>query len=262
MLFRRRYGGDLIHFRRDEAGIIEVVDTGNIRSLHFGNANRQSALSLIQPDHIELSYVRAMLLNLVFCPTPQRILVLGLGGGSLVKFLLQHYPDARLVAVEYRSGIPPVAREFFGLPDDERLQLIQADACDHVCQAIACNTDPFDHIYIDAFDQEGLSPSINQAAFFAACSQLLHPSGSLAINLWGHHRLCLDYSLRLLASHFPNRVLRLSVPHKSNVIGFATGTGIIRNHAGENRLASEMEQGLPLELSAFLATLDPYSPSF
>ena len=258
MLFRRRYGGDLVHFRRDEAGVIEVVDKGDIRSLHFGNPNRQSALSLSQPDRLELSYIRAMLLNLVLAPPPENILILGLGGGSLAKFLLQQYPAARLIAVEYRSGMPPVAREFFGLPNDPRLTLIQADACDYICQAIVSDPPVFDHIYIDAFDQDGLSPSINQSAFFAACSQLLHPEGSLAINLWGHHRQCLDYSLRLLNTHFPNRILRLSVPDKSNVIGFALGRSVMRDHAEEIRRATELEQGLLLELPTFLAALGSY----
>lgn len=258
MFVRKRYGGELVHFRRDEVGVIEVVDTGDMRSLHFGNRNRQSAVSRLAPDRIELSYVRAMLLSLVFAPNPQRILILGLGGGSLAKFLLQHYPDSRLVVVEYRSGIPPVAHSFFGLPEDTRLALKIADCRDYVCQAVNSSVPPFDHIYIDAFDADGLSPSINQTDFFAACRQLLHPAGCLAINLWGNHRLCLNYSLRLLGTQFPQATLQLPVPDKSNVIGFGLGEDITRETEAEMQRAVELKNCLNLELPLFHSTLMPY----
>ena len=255
MFFRRRYGGELIHVQRDGAGVIEVVDKDGVRSLHFGNANRQSACSISQPDRVELSYIRAMLLSLLFTPHPERILILGLGGGSLAKFLWLHYPASTVTVLECRSAMLPVARRFFGLPDDDRLEVITADGAEHICEAAARSTPPFDHIYIDAFDQDGLSPNINRPEFFQACAQLLHPSGCLAMNLWGTHKLCLAYSLRLLAAHFPHQSSHLEVPHKSNVIGFGLGPAVIRETGTECQRAFELEQRLHLELPVFHAAL-------
>ena len=56
-------------------------------------------MSLANPDHIELPYLRAMLVGLVMIPAPARILILGLGGGSLPRFLLQQYPEAVIEVV-------------------------------------------------------------------------------------------------------------------------------------------------------------------
>ncbi|MBM3203107.1 methyltransferase domain-containing protein [Candidatus Woesearchaeota archaeon] len=252
MFLTKRYGGDLIHRQRDELGIIEVVDTAGIRSLHFGNKNRQSAFCLAEPEKVELSYIRAMLLNLVFMPQPERILILGLGGGSLVRFFLRHYPATEVVVVEYRRAVVDVARRFFGVPKSARLTFHVADCRDYIQQAVAEGTMPFDQLYIDAFDMEGLSPSINRPDFFEHCNRLLHPAGSLAINLWGHHRLSLNYSLHLLGSRFPDKSLYFRVPHKENVVGFGLGTALNRNAGRESETARGLQQRLALELPEVL----------
>lgn len=123
-----KYSGTLIHCQRDAEGPIEVIEAHGVRSLHFGTEPRQSAMALATPDRLELSYLRAMLVGLVFVPDPRRILVLGLGGGSLVRFLLQHYPQAHIDAVESRAALVEVARTYFGLPEQPALRVRIADA--------------------------------------------------------------------------------------------------------------------------------------
>jgi len=48
------------------------------------------------PDHLELPYARAALAGLALCEEPRRMLVVGLGGGSLPMFLRAHYPAATI----------------------------------------------------------------------------------------------------------------------------------------------------------------------
>lgn len=257
MLPLKRYGGDLVHCRRDDQGVIEVVDTAGVRSLHFGNRNRQSALCLANPKKVELSYIRAMLLNLVFRPDPGRVLILGLGGGSLANFFLRHFPDVHLVVVEYRPAVIEVARRFFTIPESPQLELHVGDCRAFIRQAVASGTPRYDHIYIDAFDMEGLSPSVNQTDFFESCERLLLPGGSLAINLWGHHRLCLNYSLKLLSTRFAAHSLYLSVPHKENVIGFGLSVPGERNPEEEQQRAIQLQEHTGLELPSFLDACTP-----
>ena len=69
---KRRHGGVLVHCQRDAEGLVEVVETHGVRSLHFGSSPRQSAMALDEPDRLELSYVRAMLAGLVYAPEPRR----------------------------------------------------------------------------------------------------------------------------------------------------------------------------------------------
>ena len=99
----RKYHGTVIHRSQDSRGVIEVVDDGCTRSLHFGNAVRQSAMDLNRPEYLVLTYTRAMMSCLLFKPTPCKVLLIGLGGGSLAKFLLHHIPNCTIDAVELRE---------------------------------------------------------------------------------------------------------------------------------------------------------------
>ncbi len=219
----QKYGGRLVYAMRDEMGLIEVVEAGGVRSLHFDSVARQSAMSLSQPDWVELSYVRGLLQTLLYVPAPRRVLMLGLGGGSLAKFLFQQYPDCLIEAVEYRSGVPPVAHRFFGLPVNPRIHIHLEDGRAYAVREAQSGLARFDHIYIDAFDCQGLAECVNRHDFFLACKKLLHPQGILAINLWGTQADSFRESRRLLNLYFPGRIFRLDVPGRGNVIAMTPG---------------------------------------
>jgi spermidine synthase len=252
----RRYGGTLIHSGRDRDGVLEVVDTHGVRSLHFGTAPRQSAMSLADPDRLELAYSRAMLTGLVFNPVPKRVLLLGLGGGSLARFLLCHYPRCRIDAVERRADVPPIAHRYFGLPLDDRLTVHIAEAFEYCDTAAQKNAAEYDLILVDAYDQGGLDESVNAEEFFRACARLLRPSGTLSMNLWGTHKASLKQSYHLLQANFPGKAFRLPVPNKGNIIGLGLGNEFeqlnLKEFAPQARI---LEIQLGLELPYFLHNL-------
>jgi len=213
----QRYGGTLIHHCRDEYGVLEIVETHGIRSLHFGTPPRQSALALDDPDHLELPYVRAMLSALVFHHDPRRALVMGLGGGTLARFLLSQFPQCRVDAVELRPRVVDLARTYFALPDDVRLSIHLGDATGYVQSPTS--TDPYDLILVDAYDHVGMDPRLIAAEFFGPCTKLLAPAGVLAINLWGTHRIALRNSTELMKRYFERRSFLLPVPNRGNIVG-------------------------------------------
>lgn len=223
---RQRYGGTLIHSDRDADGILEVVETHCVRSLHFGTSPRQSALSLTEPDRLELSYIRAMLIALLFIDAPLKVLLLGLGGGTLARFLLIHYPDCQIDAVERRAGVANIAHRYFGLPRDTRLRVHIAEAAEYIENLSRTTPAAFDLILVDAYDHQGMDSSINAEEFFSACRSLLHPQGAFSINLWGTHSATLRKSIELLNSSFPSRAFKLAVPNKGNVIGLGLGAAV------------------------------------
>jgi spermidine synthase len=57
-----------------------------------------------------------------------RFLILGLGGGLLATFLHKKLPGCHIVGVEYDKSIVKVARGHFGLPTDDRIEIIVDDA--------------------------------------------------------------------------------------------------------------------------------------
>ena len=120
--------GILINRTQDEYGTIEVIEEGGLCSLHFGSRPKQSSMFLHDPWRLALSYTRAMTAALLFNPQPQRALLVGLGGGSLAKFLLHHFPDCQIDVVELRKEVVNLAYDYFQLPLDNRLNVVIGDA--------------------------------------------------------------------------------------------------------------------------------------
>ena len=255
---KQRYGGELIYHGRDADGALEVVDTHGVRALHFGTSPRQSAMALDNPGRLELAYVRAMLCPLPFTGDPRKVLLVGLGGGSLARFLLEQFADCRVEAVERRAGVVELAHGFFGLPRDGRLQVHVADACRLVETWSRAQAEAFDLILVDAYDHLGMDASVNAADFFGGCARLLHPLGALSMNLWGTHPLALRRSLGLFARFFPGRAFRLAVPNRGNVIGLGLGGAVdAANPRQRHPQARELQIRTGLEMPYFLRNLRP-----
>lgn len=249
----RRYGGSLIYHGRDAEGALEVVDTHGVRSLHFGTSPRQSAMALSEPDKLELAYTRAMLSGLLFMPEPKRILLLGLGGGTLARFILANFPDCHVDAVERRAAVVDIAHDYFGLPRDGRLTVHVGEATEFVAGHVR---GIYDLVLVDAYDQQGMDGSINAVEFFRDCAELMATDGVMTINLWGTHAPSLRLSTELLRVCYPGRCMRLPVPNRGNVIGLGLGENF---DDIDPRLylprASTLEMRLGLEMPYFLRNL-------
>lgn len=257
-----KYGGIVIHQDRDELGTLEVVEDGYQRSLHFGSEPKQSSMDLHDPLRLALSYTRAMLSTLLFNATPRRVLLLGLGGGSLAKFLLHHFPDCRIDAVEYRALVHEVACRHFHLPDDPRLHVRIADAADFIRQADATHSG-YDLILVDAFTADGVAPVTSNLSFFDACRTRLAGNGVLAANLWAADSIKLEDIISDLGDAFDGRLLRLPVDGKANVIALATQQGKPRRELRRlDNPARALQQRLGIEFTVFLNRLRKHNRYF
>lgn len=217
----RKYCGNLVHESRDELGEIEIVDDAVYRSLHFGSESKQSSMLLRDPIYLALAYTRAMSAALLFTRSNKRFLLIGLGGGSLAKFLLHHFSDCRIDAVEYRPAVCEVAHSHFGLPEDERLS-IHFDDGGHFMRTADLNSfGEYDAIFVDAFLGDGIARSVCGMSFYDACRDRLVPGGVLSINLWNGDFIRARDMLEDLGECFDNNVLQLPVEGKDNIIALA-----------------------------------------
>ncbi|MDH5300552.1 MAG: methyltransferase [Gammaproteobacteria bacterium] len=175
-------GEHIIHQSRDAYGDLVVTDTEIYRHLYFGSISKQSSLLLQQPDMLVLRYTQAMAISVLFNSRPQRILLLGLGGGSLAKFLLNACPQATIDAVELRQSVIRLAHGYFGVPEDHpRLQIHCQDGLEFVRRLDATG---YDLILLDVYDRQGPVNEFLQWDFLQNCRQQLRPGGVLCANLW------------------------------------------------------------------------------
>ncbi|HLA34943.1 MAG TPA: methyltransferase domain-containing protein, partial [Rhodocyclaceae bacterium] len=132
---------------------IDISEKAGVRYLHFGSTWVQGAMRIARPFDLELDYTREMMTPLLLRNEtwPRRVLQIGLGTGSVSKFLYRHRPQCRLTVVEIDPRVEIAARQFFKLPDDpKRIAIHHADGADFVVE----NESSYDLILIDGFDAD------------------------------------------------------------------------------------------------------------
>jgi len=212
------YGGELIHRTADDYGPIEIVDfQQKIRSLHFGNKTQQSASLLNNPFLLIHKYAQAMMLPLSWLKA-ERVLILGLGSGSMVKYLYNYFQSIQIDAIELRSRIIELATEYFLLPEpDARLNIINQSAFDWLQQA---PTDrKYDLICVDMFltSPSGKDISVDISSVVLKLRQLLSDSGVAVFNHLGDS--IYSYSACLPLAHiFPRQLYTIDIESTNTLL--------------------------------------------
>lgn len=199
---------------------IDISEESGVRYLHFGSDWVQGAMRMRKPNALELTYTREMMAGLLFreAPWPARVLLIGLGAGSLAKFVHHHLPDASVTVVEIAPEVHAVARQYFRLPDEgERFEVHVGDGAEFI------QDDPrqWDLIAVDGFDRHARAGALATQPFYAACRARLAADGVLSVNLFGQLR-GFKTQLQRLRKAFDGRVLDLPECDSGNVVALAS----------------------------------------
>jgi spermidine synthase len=198
---------------------IEVSERDGVRYLHIGSTDIQSAMRIDRPYDLELTYSRCVFAPLLFAPVPRRVFTIGLGGGSIPKFIRHQLPDIVQTVVEIDPRVVAVARTQFMLPlEDERLVIWIGDGA----EALRREPEPQDWILLDGFDGSAQSDGLTSEDFYAECAARLTATGVLIANIWSTASTY-EAQIDRLRRIFPERFLLLPAGFKSNVLclGFA-----------------------------------------
>lgn len=162
---------------------IDISEADGVRYLHFGSDWVQGAMRVARPWSLELDYTREMMAGLLLRPWqhwPRSALLIGLGAGSLAKFLYRNFPECRITVVEINPQVEFVAQQYFKLPDDPtRLDVRIACGADY----LANNKRHFDLILSDGFGPDGRPGMLDTAAFYQNCRNSLNDDGLFCVNL-------------------------------------------------------------------------------
>ena len=193
-----------------------VIDDGDLVTLYFNIRLVQSAMRIDSPHALELRYTRMMMAFLLFCPQPRRVGIIGVGGGSLVKFCHRQLPRCEITAIEADADVLAF-RDIFKLPPDgPRLRVLHGDGAQYLAQTAEC----FDAMLVDAFDKTGVAPSLASREFFEDCHAKLAAKGVLVVNLAGDKRRYRGLVERV-ADVFAGRTLSVPVRGDGNNVLFA-----------------------------------------
>src|SRR5215475_11777141 len=87
----------------------------------------ESITNLLDPDDLPLRYAQVMTIATIYPETPKKILMLGLGGGSITTYLGRFMPDVVIDTVEIDRRVIEVAKTYFGIRETERVRYLDAD---------------------------------------------------------------------------------------------------------------------------------------
>jgi spermidine synthase len=236
---------------------VEISEEDGIRYLHLGTDTVQSGMRVSAPDELVLAYTRSMMSFLLFASPPQRVVSIGLGGGSVNKWIYRHFPDTQQLAVELNPQVIEIARRYFCVPaDDERFAIVQADGAKWVAE----HADSADLILVDGYDGVALVDELATTEFYAACARALSSHGVLVVNLWGSDRRY-NENLQRIEAAFDGQVVCVPALQKGNIIVLAFRRSPARLRWDELRdRARELEAAYGLEFLRFVDVLRRLNP--
>jgi spermidine synthase len=221
-----------------EIGKPYLTEREGILALNFDVMSVQSEMYIDKPDELVISYTRAMMSFLLLDPSPRRIAMIGLGGGSLAKYCYRYLPQTEITVVEISPDVIALRNEFAIPADDARFQVLLGDGA----QWVSDSSWRPEVLIVDGFDTSGLPAQLSSQRFYDDCFASLADNGILVVNLWGGYPHYDEYLARIHTS-FADRVVIVDAEDSVNKIVLATKNSefppplsVIRQHA--NTLAS------------------------
>jgi len=139
----------------------------------------ESVSNLLDPDDLPLRYAQVMTIATIYPETARKILMLGLGGGSISTYLGRFMPQAAITTVEIDPGVITAAKTYFGLRETERMRYHAGDGRVFLTR----NDELYDLILLDAYRGGYVPFHLLTREFYTLVKQRLTPGGAAAFNI-------------------------------------------------------------------------------
>ena len=139
----------------------------------------ESVSNLLDPDDLPLRYAQVMTIAAIYPETARKILMLGLGGGSISTYLGRFMPEAAITTVEIDPGVITAAKTYFGLRETERMRYRAGDGRVFLSR----NDELYDLILLDAYRGGYVPFHLLTREFYTLVKQRLTPGGAAAFNV-------------------------------------------------------------------------------
>lgn len=184
---------------------IYVIQNDDYRELWFkGNGDYflQSRVNIEKQKQLSLVYSNMMMASLLFCPKPQRLLMVGLGGAAVTNFLSEQFPNLKIDVVEIDSKVIEVSKKYFFLRESDRYRVFEEDG--RVFIQKRKGQEPYDWIILDAFKSGSIPYHLKTCEFYKEIRAILKPDGIVGSNLYGKGNSLKPRDTKTFMSVFPN----------------------------------------------------------
>ncbi|MEX0618948.1 MAG: fused MFS/spermidine synthase [Pseudohongiellaceae bacterium] len=181
---------EIIHEEKSLYRDIAVVQNGPRRcmvfNIHIGDRN-QTCVDVDDQEKLVFSYTRMSFAGLLLNPQPRRILVAGLGGGSIPMTLTKLFPEAEIDVVEVDQAVVKVALEYFFFEENDNMEVHVADAR-HFVKRAGLAGEKYDYIVLDAFTGEYIPEHLLTREFLQEVHEIMTPDAVLVANTFSTSR--------------------------------------------------------------------------
>ncbi|KGJ95413.1 spermidine synthase [Colwellia psychrerythraea] len=220
---------EVIHNERSLYRNILVEDNGDLRCLKFNvksTKTRQSCFLKSQPQRLVFNYTKQLLTGLLINPEPKRILIIGLGGGTMSNTLHQLLPESYIDNVEIDKSVIKVAQQYFGYLENDQIKTYSQDGRVFVKRALLKQKE-YDWIILDAFNGDYIPEHLMTKEYLEETKRLLSPQGILTANTFSSSKLY-AYESATYKAVFGD-YYQVSNPDNSNRIILARNNGLDEN---------------------------------
>lgn len=169
---------------------IFVYEEDGLRCMKFGRYSwgRQTCMSLADRDYLVFDYTRMMMASLYLNPSPRRVLIVGLGGGTLPRTLPKIVSSVKIDVAEIDPAVVRVARRFFEFAPGRQTDVFEEDGRVIVKRMLKQGA-KYDLVMLDAFDNEYIPEHLLTREFLVEVRGLLSERGVVAANTFASSRL-------------------------------------------------------------------------
>jgi spermidine synthase len=157
---------------------IRIEEDDEARYLYF-DRTLQSAMTLKDPAALRLLYSRYTSIGFTFRPDAKKMLIIGLGGGSIPKKLNKELPNMEIDAVEIDPEVVKMAKDHFNVKEGKNLRIHAQDGR----LFLSRTQTQYDIILLDAYFTDSMPFHLATKEFFELAQRKLTPNGIIVANL-------------------------------------------------------------------------------
>lgn len=159
-----------------------IFEARGTRCLTFGKVkegyNLQGCISKNNPQLLVFDYTKFMIGSLLFNPSPNQILILGLGIGSIPIALSRILPNSQIDIVEIDNRLPEIAEKYFEFNKTDRMNIYIEDGY----QFLMNTKKKYDMIFMDIFDETYIPKIFLTEQFIQRTKDSLTENGIFIMN--------------------------------------------------------------------------------
>jgi len=131
-------------------GKLTIEETDEYRWIRDNHKAYYSILDKSQPERLVLPYLESMMAVLLFLPEPESVLLLGAGGGAILRFLNEYFTDNCTLAIDYDENVIKITEKYFLNDNFTQNSIMNIDAIQYISKP---SINKFDLMFVDLLER-------------------------------------------------------------------------------------------------------------